>query len=289
MTNSSILASSTKSNLPIEVQQYFQNVGAAFGSYSELSSFVSDKTLSYILTFPGFVAVVKPWSPQITLSNYGYVPGQQYNVFDSNHNFLYGASSASGTYGNENSIDVSTLYKQEHGSYLIINFPVERGYNLGLLWVCNKPNKANIRNQINKWIEESIIALNNLQVSTLSLYLGTLNISKIRIFILPGVWNQKFSPADIINHKLVIYEDFTFYGDTVLLNLNKTGWYVFYDNVNLQPLRLTNVNGVGEERLSINSNKTYFITLDDRGLFLDQPLLHPTNKQVILTATLANT
>jgi hypothetical protein len=267
--------------LPNEVKGYIEKIAYPFGGYDEASEYVSKKDFEYLFTFPGFIITVKPWAAQFDLQEYGYLPKQKYHIYDRDFNLIYSEHSEDGYFGS--SVDIQNLLEQKHASFLFISFSTDLGPKLGLLWVCNKPSRTLIKTQITKWQLQIAKVLSNYQSNDIILRTDNIDSESVRLYLLPGIWNEKLIPEEVINHPLTTYQDYEIDSSVILINLTRTGWYVFKAGTDI--LELNNLTGRGLDKLS-NNEYAYFFTLDDRGVFLNNSTTYTPNRRVQILGSL---
>jgi hypothetical protein len=254
-------------SLPASLLPYLDTISEPFGGQEIVRTFVDTDTLSFIISYPGFIYVASPWSSIINLVDSGYIPGTQYTVYTRDKQKLYSYRSSTGFFGE--AFHEQTLMTQvSHGDYLLVSFDSETEPVSGLIWVCNKIRPKVVTETINIWKQKTIVlssALNQHEA-----FIDTSNLFKtdlVKIHFIPGTWSQHYSKNDIKIHPLTQVSSI-FADGVVTLYPRQTGWYTFelLRNDQLFTLELNDIKGPATNRIRKSKNNSYYVELNNTGI-----------------------
>lgn len=106
-----------------------------FGGRDYLPLYFSTKDLQTILTFGGFICIVKPWASTVDLAEYGFSNLSSYSIYNKDWQFLYEVREDHTFYGKSDK-DLELLWKAYNGEYFFINFRTGTAPVTGIL-ICN--------------------------------------------------------------------------------------------------------------------------------------------------------
>jgi hypothetical protein len=242
---------------------FIQEASLAFGDINNVLQLLTDADLEYLVTFPGFVVVVKAWYPTVELTDFGYRPGTVYTVMDNKLRYLYQRASSTGLFGDDDA-EVEVLFNAQHGSFLHIHFYTDTGPTIGLLWICNQLESEKIKARIGQWVAErnSLLSFslpNELFVSCRYL----LPTDEVIIQFVPGAWTEPLSKDAIAASRDIQVSVHRGSDQTIYLQPFQSGWWSFLlvrDGVTAQ-LDLANLQGSGLLKVLRSKYDTWFINL----------------------------
>jgi len=256
------------------IKSVLEQFSVAFGTWNEIQTNVKEGRLAYIAQFPGSVIILKPWSSEVSLTNFGYLANTKYKIFDEQNKFLYSGVALQDSSDENNYIFGSYLIDKEHitkehGGLLHLSFNTVNGKKTILIWCCTKLNNSQIESQISAW-EQQYSDTNNKQTMD-EIFLNCKYLpsnSKIRLYFLPGSWNEVLSEENLIQRAISITE---YHGNSYIsLYPNKSGWYLFKyilegeEEVSFN-LDIENILGPGFQRIR-KRNSFYFIGLENASI-----------------------
>lgn len=265
----------TNTRVPNQFHSYLDRISEAFGGFDQVLNLLPDRDLEYLLTFPGFIHVVKPWAPLIDLREYGYQIDAPYTLLDEHFRFLKRGVAPNGFFGSL-SAEVDTLVRASHGSFLHIRFESATQPVLGLLWVCNKLSPQQIKNQVSVWESQQIQRRRQLTVN--EFFLSTqflLPDDIVRVSFLPGIYRERFDSDGIINHPNVSVSLHRADTKIVYFYPQQSGWCLFevLRGSERSILELTETAGTGLERFKLTLAGTYFLELHNRATTVRYPTI----------------
>jgi hypothetical protein len=179
----------------MSIRNKLDNLGAQFGGYSELVSFLNPLDLYKVSNFPGAILVTSNASllnltedpDDIDLTSLGYIPNTTYRVYDKNFKFLYEAQ-AERWFG-ENNLDASLALELEHGEYFYIKYQtVSNIQEVALVWVTARLSKTDsdlMLRVIAAEVENNQKAQTKLVESELFIY-SEVYTGSVTVYLLPG-------------------------------------------------------------------------------------------------------
>lgn len=241
-----------------------------FGGLAELRQTLSDVEIAYLLQFPGPINVVRPWQRQVNLTEYKFVPGSVYKVYDANMSFLYQVVSTTGYYG-EDSRDLEWLLKTPQARYLHVLFETSDGPIIALMWVCNQLPRSVISAIVSEW-EQRIGKLRPEHPGHEIFFDATsLPPGNVAIRYLIGLSTPKKSGADIkADPNVQIINSPT--GAIIPFYPRRSGWCTFEFFSKLDAIDRAIVleaevsSGVGERRFRHYGDGLYYIELRNQTL-----------------------
>lgn len=281
--------------IPDRLKPILDRATETFGGLVEIEKVLTQEQLAYILQFPGFIVIVKPWHPHFDLREYGFQTKTIYRVYDRNNSFLYEVYSSSGYYG-EDPRDLEYMLKTSNGSYLHIAFDTANGPVCGMLWVCNQLSKNTIKAIVAKWEDTLNRLAPGLVVHEVFLDGTSLPTGTVKIYFLKSV-RMRSSNIDEIKSDPSTEVAFHESGVVIPIYPRISGWYVFefippvirqddnklytpyetLNNLNPIPLRPVLTNGIGDRRFRIADNGACFVEL--RNDFLGTTV--PTSRSLV--------
>lgn len=232
-----------------------------FGGLDVVKQLVTQKYLENILIFPGFKAVVKPWSdPKLDLASLGYIPDSNYFVFNDQWEFLY-ESQTSSEFGWSQK-DQELLIRATHGSYVYIQFENDLEPVVGLIWICNRLSPNQVQNTLNQLADQRKSIIKTQKRNELFIETSRLAQSGILKFYFLAVSHSfSYSPEEIIANPQTEVLELPLI-PRVLLYPDKPGWYLFTHES--EPgrrniLSLENFKGIGHRRLKTSPGGAVFL------------------------------
>lgn len=264
--------------LSTRAQAFLAQYATPFGGVDAVLKLLPDAEIEKILTFSGRVYVVKPWSCAIDLQEYGYTPGTPYNLLDNRLAKIGTYYSADGYFGTSLS-DQELLLRVDHGSLMYL----QTQDTLLMLWVCNKLSPSQIRDQIDRWQKATEQYKRQLVAHELFIYTNRLLPNdELQISHVPGVWSRRLTPAEVRAEapEISVHQGSD---EIISIFLQTTGWYLFelVRGAERWLLELTQLRGVGVNKLRQASTGVYFITLAGNQRTALRPSItnFPTNQQ----------
>lgn len=248
--------------IPIAFDKHLERISNSFGGVSLLKATVPESSLQYILSYPGFVHISKPWSAKIDLVESGFIPGSKYTVCTKRHRKIYSRRSESGLFG-ETVSEQALISQAAHGDYWLISFDSETKPVTGLIWICNRVSPDVIKDTIDSWNSQTKVL-----ASALDQHEAFINTDKllktdiVRTYFLPGSWGQHLTTNEIkadVNVKA-----FDSLADGVIsLYPKQTGWYLFELKRDDEDyfLSLENIKGPATNRIRVSKSNSYFVEL----------------------------
>jgi hypothetical protein len=137
-------------NLQDPIKHQLSLFASAFDGMPGLSKFMRPEDVYYLVTYPGTVAILKPWSEPIDLRVFGIQENTWLNVLDKHQRFKYRRLV------NQDVVDITKGYTKEwfgsdiderdadvllttpHGEFLHLYFITARERYSVLVWVANE-------------------------------------------------------------------------------------------------------------------------------------------------------
>lgn len=248
----------------IQFTNYLNEVGSEFGGYPIISNVLSEDSISNLITYPGFIYIVKPWSPKINLVNLGYVLNTRYTVFDNKKNKLYSARSNSGFFGDTYREGV-LLNEASHMSYWYILLETEDGPLTGLIWISKVIPNSVKQAAIDSWSKQRTVLNNALYQHEAFIEVSNLSIEdSIKTYFVTGLQAENYIPSEIKQHPNV--QIFIQKADRVFTLYPKlNGWY-YFEHISKKnittALTLENIVGPNTDRFKTYGKNTYYVELN---------------------------
>lgn len=246
--------------IPKNVLSFLDQYAQPFGGSSVVLELLPDTAIEQLVTFPGPVYVVKPWSAAIDMREFGYELGDNYTILDNNLRAIRTGYSSDGYFGTT-AADQNLLAQAEHGSFIYLSF----AKTLVLLWICNKLSPRQVEEQVDLWVKQAD-QFNNQKVES-ELFISTkylLPEDRVLVTFVPGQPTQRWTTEELRLHPNVSTTMHLSTEQTVSLMLLQSGWYLFelVRNNERSLLELTELSGTGLSAVRLYTNGVYYITVN---------------------------
>lgn len=252
---------------------YYLKAVEPFGGHDVVQNLLTQSEIEYILTFSGFIVIVKPWNHKFDLQDYGYSPDTNYRLFNQQWELILSNRSKSGLFG-ESPSELNVLVESPNASFLHITFDTLDEPVCGLLWVCNQITPQDVQRSISS-LQSSRSALKKSQ-SINEIFLSTENLAKvgsIRIYFLSRPWESQIRLTDFISDsKTTIVNQET--APIIVLYPERSGWYLITHVINnvAYPLIFRDITGVGVRRIRSLDEGSFYLDFSNR--HLTPPLIY---------------
>lgn len=264
-------------NLQDPIKHQLSLFAAPFDGMPGLSKFMRPQDIYYLVTYPGTVAIIKPWSNPIDLRVFGIQENTWLNVLDKHRRFKYrrlvsqeeiDPSSSTGYtkewFGSEiDERDANILMSTPHGEFLHLYFITAREKYTLLVWVANELAQSIIEDVVRQYKEymKTNVSIKPSKSLTLYLSLDTIqqySASNYKIGI--AYYSQRWilpPPLNFMRESINVNRTYHNVSQALVLDV-KDGWYYLYiyDMANgtiVRPLYVKDPYGLGQERLRIST------------------------------------
>lgn len=230
-----------------------------FGSLENVLEYINLETLNFILSFPGPVHILSPWSLGLHLESYGLSESGQYTILNKDYSFDYTAKVVNYKFGTDKK-DLAKVVKTSHADYFFLVADSLPEQTLHLIWVCKTAPVRTTNLFVKGWaayIETLKSRYNSMQILINVRDIG--EYSKLFIHYLPGQWYETVSYKDIVDNpstKILEYDN----TETVITLFPTTStWFVIntLEDPNI-PLKLSAITGSEAQRIT-QANGTIFV------------------------------